>query len=240
MSKSIYPRMILTVIIATALVTSTQGQTPCFRQSGKVRLIKKALPEIILSFTATIESGSGSLQGTIISPTPTVVLECREVRPPSPDYPTPSLVIWDSRCQKSGYIRAGGNKGHCTGYEDGDWYVWLVEKWKKTDGHYADLRFCINNGSRDLRGYTRLIVTLVGKKGMTIEAFLGSGGDSQQGFLQDIHGDESAHTYEWDITSFNRSNIRNVLWLHVPTWKNTNLANHYRLWMCIDQVVLAY
>lgn len=155
------------------------------------------------------------------------------------------LVIWDTELLGEGYAEADGNKGVTSAHAAGEWYAWINDNWKNSDGHYADLRF-YTNGTRkddpgiDLSEYTKLTVTMMGKNGMTVEAFMGAGeSDSYQKFLQDIHCDDFTHTYEWDITGFDKTNIQNVLWLHIPTWKNTELGQEYRLWMNIDKVILS-
>ncbi len=150
------------------------------------------------------------------------------------------LVVWD----RGGNVKPGGNKGRTRGFIKGRRYIWVTKNWRCTDGHYADLRF-LTNGSNvhypglDLSEYTTITVIMKCKPGMTVEAFFGASGDSEQEFLQDIHGDHRSHVYTWDISGLDRTNIQNALWLHVPTWKNERLSNHNTLWMHVDLVMLS-
>ena len=134
------------------------------------------------------------------------------------------------------------NKGTTTITPVFNGYEWKVDGWKDGTGHFASMNFLTNGDSasdagRNLTGYNWLELTMSCQDTMVVEGFFGFNTfDSSQQFLQDIQCDGDVHTYTWDISGSPRTDIQTGLWLHIPIWKNTHLAQAESLGMKVHNV----
>ena len=122
-------------------------------------------------------------------------------------------------------------------------WLWTVEGWSQSNGHYADIRFLTNGDSRyddglNLSGYNTLEFEIDCELGAVFEAFFGGEDDSSQNFLGEINCDNSLQSHSFNISGYNASDIQTGLWLLLPEWKNYHMANFYRIYANVKDVVL--
>ena len=144
------------------------------------------------------------------------------------------------------YFEADGNKGQISVIDASSVLAWLADYWSvDNNGHYADLKLYTNGTSRyddglDLTDYNSVDLTMQCTNNMTVEVFLGVGGDdSAQHFLGDINCGTTTESYTFDISGFsNKHDIQTGLWFHAPIWKNSAVSSEFRLFMNIHEAII--
>ena len=157
------------------------------------------------------------------------------------------LKVYDVDLLGLEYTQHDGNKGNTWMYflKPNEWegtYHWYVNNWSTGTGHYGAFRFFLNGTEEsdpglDISEFNNISYGVTCEAGATFEAFVGSAMDSQQQWLGDIQCTGAYQEFDVNISGMNRTDIQTGIWFHLPTWKNTNMAQEQHIWLEVDHVI---